>query len=84
MTQKRILRANAPKVTRERGQKLRDAVKRYAADPDAAETLVIELAQDDANETALGLFEMANRLIDEVAELTGESRDAIYARVQPD
>ena len=86
MTQKRILRANARNAIRERGLSLREAFRAHGADiddPDAV-NLITELAQDAPDQTALTLFGMANRLIDEVAELTGESRATVYARVQPD
>jgi hypothetical protein len=86
MTQKRILRANARNATRERGLTLREAFRAHGADIDdpAAANLILELTQDDPEQTALTLFEMASRLIDEVAELSGEVRDTVYARVQPD
>jgi len=84
MTQKRILRAQARQVTRERELRLRDAFRLYWADiddPDVA-TLIAELAEESPDETARTLFTMVNRLIDEVTESTGESRDTVLGRLQ--
>lgn len=84
MTQKRILRANARKVVRERELLLRDAFRAYAADIDdpTAVNLISQLAQDDADDTAVQLFGMVNRLLDEVVDATGDSRESILTRVQ--
>lgn len=86
MTQKRILRANARKVVRERELLLRDAFRAYAADVDdpAAVDIIGQLAQDDPDETAVQLFAMVNRLMDEVMVATGDSREAILTRLQRD
>lgn len=86
MTQKRILRANARNAIREQGLALREAFRASGADIDDpnAVNLITELARKAPDQTALSLFGMANRLIEEVAELTGESRETVYARVQPD
>ena len=84
MTQKRILRANARNTARERDLLLRDAFRAYWADLDdpAAVNLVSQLAQEEPDEIALQLFGMLNRLIDEVTEATGETRDVVLARLQ--
>ncbi len=84
MTQKRILRAKARGAARERDLLLRDAFRTYWADiddPDAPD-LIAKLAQDDPDLTALQLFAMVNRLIDEVTEISGESREVVLARLQ--
>jgi hypothetical protein len=84
MTQKRILRAKARNAVRERDLRLRDAFRLYWADvddPDVA-NLLGELAHEEPDGTARQLFAMLNRLIDEVTETTGESRDTVLARLQ--
>jgi hypothetical protein len=84
MTQKRILRALARKVVRERELRMRDAFRLYWVDVDDpdVDTLLGGLTQEDPDGTALQLFGMVNRLIDEVTETTGESRDTVLARLQ--
>ena len=86
MTQKRILRAKARTVVRERELKLRDACRLYWADADDPKIvgLVGELTQDDPDETAVELFGMVNRLIHEATDLTGETPDAVLVRLQRD
>lgn len=84
MTQKRILRATTKAVARERDLMLRDAFRAYWAeldDPKVAD-LLSQLAQGDPDETARELFGMVNRLLDEVIETTGETRENAYARLQ--
>lgn len=83
MTQKRILRANAKNPVRERGLRLRDAFRLAGVDLDdpAAAALISELADEAPEETALAVFSMATRLVDEVVAQTGESRETILARV---
>ncbi len=86
MTQKRILRAKARDAARERDLLLRDAFRAYWADiddPDVA-NLVSQLVQEDPDVTALQLFGMVNRLIDEVTEVSGESREVVLTRLQRD
>ena len=84
MTQKRILRAITRNAARERDLLLRDAFRAYWADLDDPEVLELlgRLADDDADGTASLLFGMVNRLIDEVVESTGESREVVFARLQ--
>lgn len=84
MTQKRILRANTRKVARERDLLLRDAFRLSWADPDDPEItdLLSQLIAGDSAETTQELFEMVNRLLDEVTETTGETRDAALGRIQ--
>jgi len=84
MTQKRILRAKARGAARERDLLLRDAFRTYWADLDDPEVanLVSQLAKDDPDQTALELFGMVNRLIDEVSEASGETREIVLARLQ--
>lgn len=84
MTQKRILRAKTRSVARERDLLLRDAFRTYWADIDDPDTanLISQLIQDDPDPTALQLFGMVNRLIDEVTEVSGESREVVLARLQ--
>ncbi len=86
MTQKRILRANARKVVRERELLLRDAFRLSWADIDDPEVVNVlgQLAEGSPDGTAVELFGMVNRLIDEVAETTGESRETVLARLQRD
>jgi len=86
MTQKRILRANARSAARERDLLIRDAFRASWADPDSPETekLLVGLAADDPDLTAHQLFGMVNRLIDEITEVTAETRDAVFARAQRD
>lgn len=84
MTQKRILRATTKAVARERDLMLRDAFRAYWADlddPKVADYLS-QLAEGDRDETALELFGMVNRLLDEVIEISGETRENAYARLQ--
>jgi succinate dehydrogenase flavin-adding protein (antitoxin of CptAB toxin-antitoxin module) len=84
MTQKRILRAKARGAARERDLLLRDAFRAYWADIDDPDVvnLVSQLTQDDPDLTALTLFGMVNRLIDEVTEVSGETREVVLARLQ--
>lgn len=84
MTQKRILRAITRNAARERDLLLRDAFRAYWTDLDDPEVLELlgKLADDDADGTASLLFGMVNRLIDEVVEATGESREVVFARLQ--
>lgn len=86
MTQKRILRANARKVVRERELLLRDAFRLSWADIDDPEVVNVlgQLAEGHPDGTAVELFGMVNRLINEVAESTGESRETVLARLQRD
>lgn len=84
MTQKRILRANTKKVARERDLLLRDAFRLFWVDLDdpEVENLLSELVTGDPTQTTRELFEMVNKLLDEVVETTGETRDAALARLQ--
>lgn len=84
MTQKRILRAKARTVARERDLLMRDAFRAYWADiddPDAV-NIVSRLAQDQPDDTALKLFGMVNQLIDQVAEQSGDTREVVLSRLE--
>jgi hypothetical protein len=82
MTQKRILRANSRKVVRERDLRIRDVFAMYAKDPDDPDisNIISELAHDDPNETALAFFEIANRLVSELSEVTGSTPNEVLDR----
>lgn len=86
MTQKRILRAKARGTARERDLLLRDAFRASWADIDNPDTVnvISQLVQADPDLTALQLFAMVNRSIEEILEVTGESRDVVLARLQRD
>lgn len=84
MTQKRILRANARKVVRERELRVADAFRLHDKDVDdpAITELLDELATEDPADTAQALFDIANRLIDQLAEETGAKRSDLVARLR--
>lgn len=83
MTQKRILRANAPKVVRERGLVVRDVFRMYAKDPDdpAIATVISELVEGDPTATATAFFDIANQLVIELSDATGSKPEDVVNRV---
>lgn len=82
MTQKRILRATMRKVVRERDLRIRDTFGLYAEDPDDPKLaeLIAELVDDDPGATALAYFDIANRLLAQLAEATGSTPDEALTR----
>jgi hypothetical protein len=82
MTQKRILRANAKKVVRERDLIVGDVFRMYLKDPDDPEIsdLIDQLVEDDPSATAVAFFDIANSLITELAEVTGSAPNEVLSR----
>lgn len=83
MTQKRILRANARKVVRERELIVGDVFRMHAKDPDDPDVpnLINQLVEDDAETTALVFFGIAAQLVGELAEATGRAPAEILNRI---
>ncbi|MCX6397946.1 MAG: hypothetical protein NTV23_15770 [Propionibacteriales bacterium] len=85
MTQKRIVRAQARGAARERDLLLRDAFRAAWADnDDAVADLLGQLVERDPDLTADQLFGMVTTLLEEVTDLSGETREAVLARLQRD
>lgn len=83
MTQKRILRAAARRATRDRDTMMREAFRLYAADIDDPDVVNVlsALATENPDMTALQLFGLANRAIDELVEASGSERAEVVARL---